>query len=247
MEELKARTLVMIFSAIISALLGGSSVYKFYTEKLDEKTILCEDYRHKWHNAKSKVSSLEKEISLLNNKIGQLNSDFNKQKEQIEKDFNKQHKEIKKEFNSLQEEYNSLNRRYYKATSTGGLTYEGPSIETSWQEVKLSTGDRVHFKLPSASLFMKITKITKKGPVIKFTGAIPRLTQSSLVSEKFGDSCYLLSIDQLLHFQVSGKASKEGYLKADLSDLEDIYVKCLSYDVSEQVTELKFRKQLVGG
>lgn len=216
MEEWQIKLIIAIVGVAVSAGGGGVIIHKMYAE-LEAKTIESESRLHKLQAAEAQVSALNQDKHRLTASL-----------------------------NSLQGKYDVLLEDYRKATRADGLTYDGPSFETSWQEAHLSTGDQIRFKLSSASLFLRVIRVTEDGPIVRAFGAVPRLVDPSFVSERDGSFAYLLRPNRQLHLQVSAKASSEGYLSGDLSDLEDVYVICQSFDVKTQKSKLRFRKCLPG-
>jgi len=216
-EYWQIKLIVVLVGAAVSAAGGGVAVHRMYAEKLEAKTIESEDRLHK-------LQATEAEISRLRQDQERLAANLK----------------------ALQNKHNELLEDYRKATRADGLTYEGPSTQTSWQEVQLSTGDRIRFKLSSASLYLHVTRISDEGPILTASGLEPQLADPTFVSEQDGPFAYLLRPEKELHLQVSVKGSEEGYLSADLSDLEDVFAVCLAFDVKTQKATLKFRKCLPG-
>ena len=192
-------------------------MHKMYCEKLEAKTIESESRLHNLRTAEAQVSALTQEKHRLTD-----------------------------DFNSLQNKYDVLLEDYRKATTADGLTYDGPSTISTWQGISMSTGDRIRFKLASGSLYLHIVRVTEDGPIMRASGCQPRLVDTSFVSERDGPSAYCLHTGKKLHLQVSCKASSQGYLSADLSDLEDVLIICTSFDVKQQEASVKFKKSLIG-
>jgi hypothetical protein len=217
MEEWQIKLIIGIIGAVVAAGGGGVLVHKMYAEKLEAKTIESESRLHKLREAKIKVSTLTQE------------------KQRLTVDLK-----------SLKGKYDVLLEDYRRATRADGLTYDGPSLEASWQEALISTGDKIRFKLSTASLFLQIARVTHDGPIARAQGAVPRLVDPSFLSGRDGEFAYLLRLERQLHLQVSGRASADGYLSGDLSDLEDVFVVCQAFDVKKQTCILRFRKCLPG-
>jgi hypothetical protein len=217
MEYWQIKLILAIVGVAVSAGGGGVVVHKMYAEKLEAKTIESEDRLHRLQVAQSENSALREDQERLTANL-----------------------------TALQGKYDVLLKDYNKATRADGLTYDGPSDQRSWQEVEVSTGDQIRFKLSSASLYMRVSRVTHEGPIVRASGAIPRLVDPSFVSERDGSFAYLLRPERELHLQVSGKGSVEGYLSADLSDLEDVSMVCQSFDVKTQKATIKFQKCLHG-
>ena len=215
MESWQTRLILRLMGVAVIAGSGGAVTHRIYVEKLEAKTIESEDRLHRLQMAETEISGLRQDQERLTANLA-----------------------------ALQKTYDVLLEDYHKATRADGLTYDGPSDETSWQEVQVATGDQIRFKLSSASLYLRVTRVTDEGPILRAFGAAPRLVDPSFMSERDGSAAYLLRPEKELHLQVSAKGSEEGYLNADLSDLEDVFMVCQSFDVKTQKAALKFRKCL---
>lgn len=212
---------IQIMSGLIAGTLaaGGGTlgVHKYYSNKLEAKIAESQQRLDQLKAAESRIDSLQKEFGAMN-----------------------------RQYQALREKNQILKEDYRKATTADGLTYDGPSTDVSWHEEELATGDRIRFKLSSASLYLRLVRVTHDGPIVKAAGCMPRLVDSSFVSERDGTCAYLLRKDKQLQLQVSSNASDQGYLMADLSDLEDVFVSCLSFDVKNQRASIRFRKCFPG-
>ncbi len=215
MEEWQIRLIVGILVGVGSASGGGVLVHKMYAEKVEALSAESRERLLRLQDTEEKLAELAKS-----------------------------HQDLTLKFESLRAKYTVLEEDYRKATTAQGMTYDGPSLDSSWHETEVATGDRLRFKLSSASLYLQVVRITHDGPVIRATGCTPHLVDPAFVSANDGAHAYLLRRERELHLQVSPSGTAAGYLSADLSDLEDIYVLCLSHDVKSQRASLKFRQTL---
>ncbi len=217
MEGWQIKLVTGLLAAGVATGGGALGVHKFYAEKLEAKAAESQQRLDQLRAAESRNDSLQEDLVVLNH-----------------------------EHKALREKHQILEEDYRKATTADGVTYDGPSTDESWHEAEIATGDQIRFKLSSGSLYLRLVRVTHDGPIVQATGCLPRLVDSTFVSERDGTSAYLLRKDKELHLQVSCKASTESYLTADLSDLEDVRVSCRSFEVKNQRASLRFRKCFPG-
>lgn len=213
MENWQIKLILGILAVVVSASGGGVLVHKMYVDKVEALSAESRERLIRFQDTQEKLAGLTKA-----------------------------NQELSQQYQSLQTRYSILEDDYRKATTAQGITYDAPSLDSSWHETEAATGERLRFKLSSSSLYLQIVRVTHDGPVLRASGCTPLPVQSAFLSEADGGNAYLVRPGKSLHLQVSSKGSSEGYLSADLSDLEDIFVICLSHDVKNQKVLLKFRK-----
>lgn len=157
----------------------------------------------------------------------------------------KEREQLSEELRGLREEYKKLREDYRKCTTAEGLTYQGPSTDPAWHEDTLSTGDQLRFKLSSSSCYVKMFRITTRGPIMQILGCKPVAILDNFESASDGAYAYLLRKGKQFRMQVSSRGSAEGYLSSDLSDLECITIICQDYDVKQQTADFKFMKRFI--
>lgn len=213
MDDLKTKMMTAVITAAISVSGTYLGAQSYYVDKLDANS---------------------REIGVLENKMQQAKKTISdlKHREEI----------ISSQLASLQDQYNVLEKKYHKCTTAEGITKTEPSFDTQWHNATLSTGDNLQFKLSTSSLYLKLIRVTHRGPICKIIGCDNPYITDGFISKTDGSHAYLLRKGNMLRLQASSRTCDEGMLIEDLGDMEEIVIEPKGFDVEKQTAILKYKK-----
>jgi len=205
-----------IIEIVITFLLSGAGGYL-----LQEPGVVKITRESEQRNAK--IVSLQKEINDLQSRYVNLDNGY------IE----------------LKKSYDSLNTLYQKCISSQGAIYRVPSLDfTNTYTKEFKTGDIIEFELTSTPIEIMIKRISKDGPVITVNGCEYYLTENEISSAAEGRHTYYLSPENPFILKYSTKSCKEGNASMIDSEIEEIFLQVLVYNLDEQKTTIKYHRTL---
>lgn len=145
----------------------------------------------------------------------------------------------------LQNSYNILYSKYQKCISPAGAIFQIGSFDfyTTYQN-EFTTNDILEFKIVSTSIFIKIIRISKRGPVIKIDGCEYYLTENGINSTNDGKHAFYLPTSRPFYIKYSLKSCVEGNASISKDDIEVIQISVIDFDVEEQQTKLEYKRTL---
>ena len=156
--------------------------------------------------------------------ISRLNTDLAKEREQLR---------------ILQEKYN-------KAISTEGASMPVEIFPNNTSvEKPISTGMSLKFELSASSVYVKMVRVTKEGAALQIEGCEkPFITGVSTLPID-GKVAYLLRNTETFTMQVSTICCREGLVKCEDPDLDEVIIQSVNFDVDNQRATLKYQKHRV--
>ena len=155
------------------------------------------------------------------------------------------HTSLKNDYNELKNSYDIVYAKYQKCISSTGANYPIGSLDfcTTYQK-EFCTNDVIEFEMMSASIFVKIKRISKLGPVIEISGCDYYLTENGINSTNDGIHAYYLPKSTSFLIKFSLKSCTDGNARITEDDIEVIEISVIAYDVDEQKTKLEYKRML---
>lgn len=207
---------IKILIAVITAIVSGSGAY---------------------FSREAKIESLAKESEQRNTRIVALEND----KRNLETKYNR----LENDHSRLANNYNILNTKYQKCISSSGALYIVGSLDfNNYYTRKLKTGDILEFEMTSTPIDILIKRISKSGPVVIVNGCEYYLTKNGISSTSEDRHTFYLSKEYPFLIQYSAKSCSEGNASMADYEIEEIYLKVISYNVDEQNSKIEYHREL---
>jgi hypothetical protein len=214
MEEIHKKVLLAVLGAIISGSL--SSIV----------TGAIKDNSHE-----IQIERLAKESKSKENHIELIEGDFWK--------LNEECNSLTENYKSLQSNYNNLSEKYEKCISSDSSITVIESTDGDSYTRYFRTGDMFEFRLLSTSMFLRIVRVTDRGPIVEFSGCDNYLANNVTEIETIAGLHYLLQPQQPMEITFTSESCVDNATVGP-PDLEGIVLIAKSHDVDEQTVLMEY-------
>ena len=150
---------------------------------------------------------------------------------------------IASHFAQLREEHEALETRYARCTTSVGTVVLAHPTSSAWTTTEIRRGQSIGFGLTDSRVTITVIRVTADGIVVRVNGCLDPGILEPIRSPPDGRNAFVITLSLSLVMSVSSECCRRGFVVCDLSDVEDIHIELIRFDVDEQLSTLRYRRR----
>ena len=135
--------------------------------------------------------------------------------------------------------------KWENCISSDGMIYSINSLDTDNHNFFIKTNDNIEVELSSFSIFLKVKRVSKLGPVIQVSNCNYYLTENECKSTNDGNHSYLVKQNSSLKIRFTMQSCQFGGSDFNFDELEEITINTRSYNIDEQKANIEISRKIL--